>query len=180
MSASVRMRQKKGSRLRFVKDVVRWPRSWACLGADKFQEGFQVHPCPVACAPLHRARCRFGMFKFGRERCGSCPGESRADFPGVSLQLLDLLKWTLAAYEGFFREEYITVVEARSILYAVRYAESNYPPGRLLILSDNLALVLLLCKGRSKLFTLLSVMRRIFTSGFRAVLSYRSGGYRQS
>ena len=35
-------------------------------------------------------------------------------------------------------------VEAGSTLNAVRYAESRYPPGRLLILSDNLALVLAL------------------------------------
>ena len=45
---------------------------------------------------------------------------------------------------------------------------------RFLIFSDNLALVLALCKGRSKILTLLSVMRRIFASGFRAgfVLSF--------
>ena len=46
--------------------------------------------------------------------------------------------------------------------------ESSFPPGRLLILSDNLALVLALFGGRSKnILTLLSVMRRIFASGFR-------------
>ena len=45
--------------------------------------------------------------------------------------------------------------------------QSSHPPGRLLILSDHLALVLALCKGRSKTFTLLSVLRRIFASGFR-------------
>ena len=41
------------------------------------------------------------------------------------------------------------------------------PPGRFLILSDNLALVLALCKGRSNKFTLLSVLRRIFASSRR-------------
>ena len=46
-----------------------------------------------------------------------------------------------------------------------------YPPGRLLILSDTLVLVLALCNGRSNKFTLLSVMRRIFASGFRIVPS---------
>ena len=101
--------------------------------------------------------------------------ESRADLSEVSLQLLDLSEWTLAAYGGFFREENIIVFGAPSILYVVRYAESNFSPGRLLTLSENLALVLALCKGRSKQFTLLSVMRRIFASGFRAefVLSVR-------
>ena len=66
----------------------------------------------------------------------------------------------MAEYGGFFREENIIVLEARSML----------PPGRLLILSDNLALVLALCTGRSKHFTLLFASRQ--------ALSYRSGGYR--
>ena len=93
----------------------------------------------------------------------------------MSLQLLDPSGWKLAAYGGFFREENIIVLEARSILYAVRYAESGHPPGRLLVLSVNLALAPAFCKVRSKHFTLLSVMRRIFTSGFRKgfVLSFR-------
>ena len=81
--------------------------------------------------------------------------ESRADFPEVSLQLLDSSEWRLAACGGFFREENITVLEAPSILYAVWCAESNFPPGRLLILFQNLALVLALCKGRWNKKTLL-------------------------
>ena len=76
--------------------------------------------------------------------------------------------WKLVAYGGFFREENTIVLEARSILYAVRFAESSCPPGRLLILSDNLALVLVPCKGRSNMLSLLSVVRRIFASGFQA------------
>ena len=83
--------------------------------------------------------------------------ECHADFPAVSLQFLDPSQWKLAAYGGFFREENILVLEGRSILCAVRYAESNYP---LPVLSDNLALVLALCKGRSNILTLLSVMRQ--------------------
>ena len=71
------------------------------------------------------------------------------------------------AYGVLFREENVIILEARSILYAVRYAESKYPTGHLLIVSDNLALVLVLCKGRS-FFSLLSVMCRIFASGFQA------------
>ena len=106
--------------------------------------------------------------------------ESRADFPEVSSQLLDPLEWGLAAYGSFFREENIVVLEARSILYVVQYAESTCPPGRLLIFSENLALLLAFFKGRSKLLSLLSVMRRVFASGFRIGFSYRSGGYRQS
>ena len=44
--------------------------------------------------------------------------ESRADFPKVSLQLLDPSECGLAAYGGFFREENIIILEAHSILYA--------------------------------------------------------------
>ena len=103
------MRQKEGTRSRFVKACFG---SWSCVGADKVQEEFQLHPCPVACAPFHRARRRFGMFKFDENE--------------VSLQLFS--KWTLAAYCGFFREENIVVLEARSILYVVQHAESHHPP----------------------------------------------------
>ena len=101
--------------------------------------------------------------------------ESRTEVLEVSLQHWDPSEWRLAAYGGFFREENNTVFEARFTLRAVRYAESRHPPGRFLILSDNLALVQALCKGRSKHFTLLSVMCRMFASGFRAgfVLSFR-------
>ena len=57
--------------------------------------------------------------------------ENCADLPEVSLQLADSTEWTMAAYDGFCREENIRVLEARSILYAARYAESDYALGRL-------------------------------------------------
>ena len=50
----------------------------------------------------------------------------------------------MVAYGGSFGEENI-ILEARSILDVVRHAEMKDPLGRLLILSDNLALVLALC-----------------------------------
>ena len=53
--------------------------------------------------------------------------ESRVDFLEVSEQHLDPSDWKLTAYGGFFRKENIIVLEARSILHAVRYAESRYP-----------------------------------------------------
>ena len=111
--------------------------------------------------------------RFDEDEVSLAQRESRADSE-VS-QLLDPWEWRLTVYGGFVREGNI-VLEARTILYAVRYAESCDPPGRLLILSDNLALVPDLCKGRSKkCVTLLSVMRRIFASSFTAgfVLSFR-------
>ena len=101
--------------------------------------------------------------------------ESRADFPEMSLQLLDPSAWELVACGASFREENNIILEAHSILYAVRYAKSKFPAGRLLILSDNFALVLALCKGHSNNFTLPSVMCWIFGSSFGAglVFSFR-------
>ena len=77
------------------------------------------------------------------------------------------------------RNESLTL-EARSILHAVRSAESRYPPGRLLIFSDNLALVLAPRKGCSSLFSvafshssnlLRLVSGQVFVSSFRWILS---------
>ena len=103
-------------------------------------------------APSVPGRVRFApsrrMLKFGRG-VSLAHRESCADFPEVSLQLLDPSEWRLVAYGDLFREEKNSIVlEARSILYAVRYAESRYSPGRFLILSDTLALVLSTCKRR--------------------------------
>ena len=92
---------------------------WSSPRADKVQEKLEVHPYWVACAGLHRVRIRFGVFEFGQGVLSLAQGESRADFPEVSLQLLDPPEWKLTACGGFFREENITVLEARSILYAV-------------------------------------------------------------
>ena len=107
-----------------------------------------------------------------RMRC-RLPKESCADFSEVSLQLPASSAWWHAV--GFSRDEHIIVLETRSTPHAVRSGESCCPPGRLLVLSENLALVLALCKGRSDDVPLLSVMRRIFASGFRAgfVLPFR-------
>ena len=84
----------------------------------------------------------------------------------MSLQLLNPSEWKLAAYGGFFREANIIILEARSILHGVRFAESLYPSGRLLILCDTLALVRALCKGRVESLRLVSGQD----------LSHRSGG----
>ena len=72
---------------------------------------------------------------------------------------------TSAGYGGFSREENIIILEARSLLYAAWYAESagtNSDP-----VSQSCA-----CAGalqrKLNIFTMLSVMRRIFASGFRA------------
>ena len=152
---------------------------WSTIRADKVQEKLQVHPCQVACAPLYLSR-QMLFWSVQEDEVSLARRESRADFPEVSVQLLDPSEWKLTAYGGSFREENIGVLEARSILYAVRYVENSYPPGPILILSDNLALVLALCNGRSNIFAMLSVMRQIFCVWFLSrLVSYRSGGYRQ-
>ena len=53
--------------------------------------------------------------------------------------------------EGHWRRTVVSFA-TRSILYTVRHAESDYPPGRFLFFSENLALVLAICKLRSNIF----------------------------
>ena len=178
MSACVLMLRKKASRSRFVMDVASWLRR---LVRSLSGQGSTEAPGPSVPDRLRFAPSRHvglecsssneegeSLVQKERER------ESCADFREVSLQILDPSEWRLAAYGGFFRDENF-ILEARSTLYAVWYAEGKYPPGHLLILSDNLALVLALCTGRSNQITLLSVLRRIFASCFQAgfVLSFR-------
>ena len=161
MSTSVLLRRRGCSRSRFVKDVASWPRNW---DVSRNERGSREAPDPFAPG---RVRSGVSLQRLVRQsqvpwktRC-RLPGQSRADFPEVSLQLLDLSALELVAFGGFFRQEKHTLLEARSIRYAVRHADSTCPPGRLLILSDNLAPVLSLCKGRPNNFTLLPVTRRI-------------------
>ena len=146
---------------------------WSSLRADKVQAKHPVRPCQVACASLYRAEGRGGVFKFGRGCDVASPkGESRGLPGSVNFWIPRNGNW-LVAHGGFFCDENMKVLEARSILCPVRYADSRYPLGRFLIFSDNLALVLALGKGRSNSFSLLSV----WLQGF---VSCRSRGYRQS
>ena len=124
------------SRSRFVKDVVSWP---GRLVVSRKRQGSREAPRSI------RARLR-ALRSIAPEAGLECPGsdedvvslaqrESCADFPELSLQLLNPSEWRLAACGGFCRHENITVLEACYILYAVRYAESSHSPGRLLILT---------------------------------------------
>ena len=95
--------------------------------------------------------------------------ESRAEFPEVSLQLLDPSEWQLAAYGAFCREENIIILEARSILYAFQCAEKRNRRDA----SESFLTLLRWCwrsaEDAQTHHTSLSVMRRIFASGFRAI-----------
>ena len=171
MPASVRMRQKKGSRSRFVKVFASWFRRSV---VSRSGQGSSEAPGPSVHGRVCFAPSRQMSSSGSDEKVVSLSlRESRADFPEVSLRLSDPSEWRLAAYSGFCREGNITVLEARSILCAVLHMESNCPLGRLLIRSHDLALVPAQCNGRSTFFTAFS---RILTSGFRAgFFSYRSG-----
>ena len=164
------MHRVRGSRMRFVKDVVSLLRSGQCSR----EVPSPSVPSRVRSAPSRgilfwsvqvrtRMRCRLPD-----RRASRTSRKCRCNFWIPRNQ-------KLAAYGGFFREEKIILLEARSILYAVRHAESSYLPGRLQTFSDNLALVPALCKGCSLFRTLLSVTRQIYASGFRAgfALSFR-------
>ena len=141
MSASVRMHQKWASRSRFVKDVASWRRklvvSWSGQRFKRRSRSVRARSRALRTMPDVVLECSSS----DEDAMSLARRESRADFPEVSLQLLDPSEWKLAAYGGFFREENV-ILEARSILHAVRYAESNSPLGLFLILSDNLALEL--------------------------------------
>ena len=64
----------------------------------------------------------FGCFQFDEDVMSLARSECRADFTDDFSQLVDPSEWKLEAFGGFFHEENIVVLEARSILYAVRYA----------------------------------------------------------
>ena len=108
-------------------------------------------------------------------RCRLPEGKSRADFPEVSSQLLDRSEWKIGGVRWFLPRRKIIILEARSFLYAVHCRKSLSVGTRPDFFCDNLALVLALCKGRSKHFALLSVMRRIFATGFRISLVVEVG-----
>ena len=93
---------------------------WSGLGADKVEEQFQVHPSQVTCASLHRARSRFGF------QAVACLERELRGLPGGVAATSESLEMEI---DG------------------VRCC--CYPSGSFLIPSDNLALVLMLCKGRS-------------------------------
>ena len=126
MSASARMHRKRASRSRFVKDVVSLLRRWGVsLGTDTVPEQLQVHWCQVTCASVDAADAALRDSSSDEGGVSLTRRESRADFLEASLQLGDPSEWKLAALGGYFREENTIILEARSILYDVRYAENR-------------------------------------------------------
>ena len=122
-SASLRMHRKRSSRSRFEKDVELASEVGRVLERTRFKRSFRSIRGPRAfwTVPLRTWMCRYNFFRNGN--------------------------WWRSVVSSSIKT---LVLEARSVLYAVRHAESRYSPGRLLTFSDNLALVLALCKGRSK------------------------------
>ena len=121
MSASVRMHRKRASRSRFVKDIAS-PEVGRVSERTRFKRSSSVRSAPsrrmspwsVLFRTKMRCRCNFGIRRNG--------------------------DWRRTVVSFAMRN--VKVLEARSTVYAVRYAESSSPPGRFMILSDNLALVL--------------------------------------
>ena len=128
-----------------------WRRRWVEPQSGQGSRELQVHPCQVARASLHRTSVRFGVFKFGRRCDGACLERESRGLPGSMSATSGSSEWKLTAYGGSFREDNIIVLEARALLCAVRRAEIRYPPGRLLIFSDNHALFAAL-QMRSNIF----------------------------
>ena len=117
-----------------LKDVLSWPRKLVVSRGGQGSREVPGPPSRVRAVPPRQMS--FWNVQVRTRRGVLCP-VSRTSRE-VSLQFLDPSEWTLAACGGFFREENV-ILEARSILHVVRHAESNYPPERLLILSDSLA-----------------------------------------
>ena len=153
---------------RAIGEILPLPRDWGlcwpdvCICTDASEKGFAFavrEGCRELASEVGRVseRTRFKRSSRSiraRSRALSpALNESCTDFPEVLLQTSGSLGLErLTAYAAFFREENIILLDARPILYAVRFAENRYPPGLLLILSDNLALVPAFGKGRSKHF----------------------------
>ena len=123
---------KRASRSRFVKDAASWRRrlveSQSGQGTRKSSRSIHARSRALrSIAPEVGWECSGS----DEDEVSLARRESRADFPEASVQLLDPSEGRLAAHGGFLREENIEVLEARSILYAVRFAGNIYPPGRL-------------------------------------------------
>ena len=74
--------------------------------------------------------CRVGLLPYGKSFLGS--GTTLGTIFTVPLPgSVAATSESLGIYGGFFRDENIRIIEARSTLYAVHNAESRFPPGRL-------------------------------------------------
>ena len=108
MSASVLMHRKWASLSRFAKVVAGWLRR--LVGCQSGQGSREVPDPSVPGRVRFASSLRMSIWQFQVQTRMTCrlPREkSFADFPEVSLQLLDPSDWRLAAYGGFFRDENI-------------------------------------------------------------------------
>ena len=119
-----RMRLKKGSRL--VKDVVSWPRK---LVVSRNGQGSREAPSPSVPGPMRFAPMRqMSIWKVRVRMSMKCLlPEGRVARTSLTFRCHFWIPrngdWRRTMV--FFREKNIIVLEARSILYAVRYAENN-------------------------------------------------------
>ena len=90
------------------------------------------------------------------------------DFPEMCAELLTADTWHLVDYGRFVWDEDILLIETRSALRAVQSACERHRNARKLFLHDNLALVLLLTRRRTRSFLVLAVIRRKYGIAYRA------------
>ena len=88
--------------------------------------------------------------------------EEFPDFSEICAEVLSVDAWRLVDDGRFVRDEDILPLEARSALRAVQCACERHRNVRILQLLDKLALVLLLTKGRTRSFLVLTVFRRTY------------------
>ena len=120
-----------------------WSLRWldVCVCADPSEKGF-AFAVREGCRELASEVGRFSEQTRFKRTSKSIRARSRHFIPSLlevgfvsSSSDEDARNGDWRGYRAFFREENIMTLEARSILYAVRYAESCCPPGRLPILS---------------------------------------------
>ena len=122
-SASVRMHRKRASHSRFVQDAATWRLVESRDGQGAREAPGLSVPDRVRFAPLLRMSIWIVQVqtrirsRLPKEKVARTSRKFRCNF------------WRLAACGGFFRAENFMVLEARSILYAVRYAGGCCPPG---------------------------------------------------
>ena len=166
------MRQKKRSPSQFVKDVVSLPRKLVASPTGQGSREAQGPSVPGRVRSSPSPDVDLGSSGSDANEVSPARKECRADFPEVST--FESHGMEIGGVRWFLPRRKITILEARSIFYAVQYAERNHPPGRLLILSDNLALVPALWKRRS------SFVHCFQSCVVSLALSHLVGGYRQN
>ena len=98
--------------------------------------------------------------------------EEVPNFPEVDRGVLDPNRWRLLWRSPILHKEPVHIIEARSILGAVKHrSRDHHAHGtRILVLNDNMGVVLACQKGRCSNYSLLRIIRRISAHALAAGL----------